>query len=290
MNLSTQTQAEPAQIRQEIDGLRHYGTSDGVFPSVTAILSATEKPEALQRLADWKARTPNHESYAKRGTLVHDVCRRYLLAKHTNNTPWGNGEYPAAALLDSKGNPLSPEEARFCLNDLEPAKQFVRGTREILECFSDFVWIEGPVRPEDSHTVGSDGIPRLWSKQYGFAGAPDLIAKYINDDYVLVDIKTSEKPYRKFRPSAKHGTDEFRVEYGGWMKFKKAAIQIAAYRIMARETLGIDISQGMVLVALPHVSNTYSLDVKTLDYYEKLWLEKVEQYYSAIQPPNEVSN
>jgi len=68
----------------EVDGKRHYVTPEGVFPSVTTVLS---KKTSKQSLDEWRARVGEEEANrvmklaTDRGTAVHNICENYILNK-----------------------------------------------------------------------------------------------------------------------------------------------------------------------------------------------------------------
>ena len=68
----------------EVDGKRHYLTPEGVFPSVTTVLS---RKTSKQSLDEWRARVGEEEANrimklaTDRGTAVHNICENYILNK-----------------------------------------------------------------------------------------------------------------------------------------------------------------------------------------------------------------
>ena len=66
-----------------IDGKRHYLTPDGVFPSVTTVLSNKLDKSGLEK---WRARVGEEEAAkistqaANRGTAIHDMAENDLCA------------------------------------------------------------------------------------------------------------------------------------------------------------------------------------------------------------------
>lgn len=66
---------------QSVNSKRHYCTPQGLYPSITTILSAFPKPE----LMEWRRRVGNDEANritrtaTTRGTKLHSLCERYLL-------------------------------------------------------------------------------------------------------------------------------------------------------------------------------------------------------------------
>ena len=70
------------------------------------------------------------------------------------------------------------------INDPEIA-QFWDGLPKNLSKLDNVIWAENPDNVDDyAWTKGSDGISRVWhpgiqeGKNYGWAGAPDIVAEY----------------------------------------------------------------------------------------------------------------
>jgi len=67
--------------RKEIDGIRHYITPNGSYPSVTTVLGAMMDKTAL---AEWRKRVGDEEAdrvsrlAATRGTNIHTMCENYI--------------------------------------------------------------------------------------------------------------------------------------------------------------------------------------------------------------------
>lgn len=66
----------------EVDGKRHYITPEGVFPSVTTVLSQRTSKQGLD---EWRARVGEQEANrimklaTDRGTAVHAICEKYVM-------------------------------------------------------------------------------------------------------------------------------------------------------------------------------------------------------------------
>jgi genome maintenance exonuclease 1 len=93
---------------------------------------------------------------------------------------------------------------------------------------------------------------------YQYGGTLDILAEW-GGTLTLIDIKTGYRPKR--------------AEY-----LEDAKLQIAAYRTPCEELLGLTIQQGLVIVVSPSNTQQFSLSQEELDYYWKLWLERVKQY------------
>ena len=67
--------------RKEIDGVRHYITPNGDYPSVTTVLGAMLDKSAL---AEWRERVGDEQAdftsrlAASRGTNIHNMCENYV--------------------------------------------------------------------------------------------------------------------------------------------------------------------------------------------------------------------
>lgn len=67
--------------REEINGIRHYVTPNGTYPSVTTVLGAMMDKTAL---AEWRKRVGDEEAdrvsrlAATRGTNIHTMCENYI--------------------------------------------------------------------------------------------------------------------------------------------------------------------------------------------------------------------
>jgi genome maintenance exonuclease 1 len=67
--------------RKEIDGIRHYITPNGNYPSVTTVLGAMLDKSALD---EWRARVGDEQAdftsrlAAARGTNIHTMCENYV--------------------------------------------------------------------------------------------------------------------------------------------------------------------------------------------------------------------
>jgi len=74
----------PPSMREVIEGKRHYAIKQEKLPSVTAILSATQDPEKVASLQNWRDRVGDAEATkimneaATRGTAMHKILERYI--------------------------------------------------------------------------------------------------------------------------------------------------------------------------------------------------------------------
>lgn len=234
--------------RFEINGVRHYRAGDNpdkAYASVTSILGRTSPPKEQQSLRDWNIRNPGaKEAAAARGTLIHAACEDYI-----------------------RGKPVNVPD------DIRP---FWNGLSQHLDKFDYFVWSEKPLLPQWSNCTGADGISRIWSHEFGYAGCPDLIGVR-NGVTILADFKTSNGPYTRFFPKEPdQGT------FGGWKKFRKCSVQLAAYAIACQETLGLKIDCAQILVSTPEIDQSFYLHGDDLQHYRCIWLQKVRKYQEIL--------
>ncbi len=234
--------------RYEQNGLRYYRAGDNPnksYPSVTAILGKTASEASKKALLTWSAKNPGgKEAAAERGTAIHAACEAYI-----------------------RGLPVHVPEAYL---------PFWRGLAQHLDKYDAFLWSEKPLRPEWKHCVGSDGISRLWSHRYGYSGCPDLIGVR-NGVTILVDFKTSNGPYCRWYPK-----EHNRGFFGGWRKFYKCSLQLAAYAIASQETLGVNIDAAQILVSTPEIDQSFFLHGDDLQRAECSWLQKVNHFYEIL--------
>lgn len=137
--------------------MRTHLTPIGNLPSVTQILSATESPEAQDKLRKWQQKMDKiHGSGAaeakstaakNRGIILHDLVKNYL-----------------------NSSTFSQPENNIFWNNLHPFLKSIKNDWLVCE-----------------HLV--------WSK-YGYSGICDLVAK-IDNQVTLVDWKTSKRTKRR---------------------------------------------------------------------------------------------
>jgi len=246
--------------RLTINGSRHYKTPYGALPSVTTILSATGGNKAA--LERWAAKNPGgREAAAARGTRVHSLMEEYLLG--INKEP---------------------------VIDDEEIALFWEGLPQNLDKLERVVWAERPACLDDfSWTLGGDGISRVWhpgvkeGENWGFAGAPDIVAEY-KGKIVLGDLKTSNGKYYAKWPGPETLKSEYGMKRAGYMKYSKCMKQLGAYSLALEHTVGIVPEIFMIFVATREASQVFAVQGQTITKWQNKWLEDVEKYYSEILP------
>jgi hypothetical protein len=246
--------------RLTINGSRHYKTPYGALPSVTTILSATGGNKAA--LERWAAKNPGgREAAAARGTRVHSLMEEYLLG--INKEP---------------------------VIDDEEIALFWEGLPQNLDKLERVVWAERPACLDDfSWTLGGDGISRVWhpgvkeGENWGFAGAPDIVAEY-KGKIVLGDLKTSNGKYYAKWPGPETLKSEYGMKRAGYMKYSKCMKQLGAYSLALEHTVGIVPEIFMIFVATREASQVFAVQGQTIAKWQNKWLEDVEKYYSEILP------
>lgn len=100
----------PKSTRSSVDGHRLYNLGEAKLPSVTTILSATQPPEKMQALAEWRLRVGADEatrivdSSATRGTAMHRIIESYLTGQyHLDLTDVGRNAHTMAQTIIDKG-------------------------------------------------------------------------------------------------------------------------------------------------------------------------------------------
>ncbi len=100
----------PKSTRSSVDGHRLYNLGEAKLPSVTTILSATQPPEKMQALAEWRLRVGADEatrivdSSANRGTAMHRIIESYLTGQyHLDLTDVGRNAHTMAQTIIDKG-------------------------------------------------------------------------------------------------------------------------------------------------------------------------------------------
>lgn len=92
--------------RVDVNGMRHYKTPDGIFPSVTTVLSNIDKLS----LENWKKLVGQAEAdrikntSATRGTELHSVAEKYML-----NESWHGTFMPMTKILFKSIQPTLDE-------------------------------------------------------------------------------------------------------------------------------------------------------------------------------------
>lgn len=241
--------------RFEVNGLRHYSTDRPgcSYPSVTTILGKTAGAGANEKLRLWNLANPGaREAAAERGSILHAGVESYV-----RNLP---PRIPGA---------LMP---------------FWDGVEEHLDRYDRWLWSERPLVPGMEHCIGADDMARVWSHEYRFCGVPDLIGVR-KGIVVLPDLKSSTGPYARYFPRADNGMDEDerRQAFVGYLKYRKCALQLAAYRIAVRETLGIRLNTAQILVTTPKVTQSFYIRGDELRRWEYKFLQKVRQFYDMVE-------
>lgn len=243
------------------NGNRIYQTPDGNFPSVTTILSASDSPANRARLDKWRENNPGKlEEAQKRGSTTHAAIERWL-AGYTH---------------------LTEEESEYTPY-IENAKLAMERVG-LLRSSTEIVWSEKPLCDlgtcDRKYFFGSDGIPRVWSNLYKFAGCPDIIAN-INGSYRIIDLKTSDVLYRATSPNRKQLDErEYLAQFRGWQKFMKCAHQLAAYTLAIEEMTGLNIEKMIIVSSTSMDYNTITLYEQDIDKYKSKFIEKVSKFYA----------
>jgi len=245
--------------RLTINGSRHYKTPYGALPSVTTILSATQGNKAA--LERWAKNNPGgREAAAARGTKVHSLMEEYLTG--VNKDP--------------------------VIEDEEIAS-FWNGMPQVLDKLGRVIWAESPVGDAYPWTKGGDGVSRIWhpgvseGKQWGWAGACDIVAEYKNK-VVLGDLKTSNGPYYGRWPGPETPKNEYAMRRSGFMKYAKCQMQMAAYALALEHTVGIVPDILMTFVATREKCQVFAIQGSTIEKYKQKWLDAVEKYYTEYLP------
>lgn len=234
-------------VRVTIDGFRHYLDTEGnPYPSVTTVLSRTASEKSKKSLQTWAESNPGaREEAAERGTIIHACVES-----------WIRGEDP------------QPPDAYAPYWD---------GVSKHLEPYEEFLWSERPLIPEWSHTVGDDGIARVWHPS-GYAGCPDVIAVR-NGLTGLLDLKTSVRPYHRWFPKDKKN----RIAFSGYMKFRKCGMQLAAYSKAIEHTCGHRIDFLGILVSTPETTQIFYIDDYERQKFELAWARKLAEYHEIVR-------
>jgi hypothetical protein len=230
--------------RFSVDGMRFYRTdqSEKCYASVTTILGKTAGESSRKALLTWNEKNPGGlEAAAARGSAVHLACENYI-----------------------RGLPVEISEEHA---------PFWDGLSDHLDRFDGFIWSERPLLPEHQFCTGEDGISRIWSHRYGYCGCPDIIGLR-RGVMLLSDFKSSNGPYSRWYPK-----EDNRQYFGGYMKYRKCAMQLAAYRLAAEETLGIRIHAAQIIATTPSLTQNFFIHGDELKRWEYKWLQKVEAFY-----------
>lgn len=247
--------SKPARIT--INGKRHYHTPFGTGPaaSVTTIISETASEANKRKLEMWSKNNPGvKEAAAERGTAIHS-CMEHYLKKEDFEVP---GDY----------------------------QDFWDGMAPILDQFQEVLWAETPLLYKHQFAISSDGVGRVWGRDEEdrpWVGSPDIIC-VVNNKLTLVDLKTSVKPYSRWWPkNLEKGSTEWRDLLGGYMKFNKCCLQLAAYDMGIEQTLGMKVQQAGILVSTPTKNQVFRISRKHLNAFREKWLKVVDEYYEQIE-------
>lgn len=237
--------------RFELEGTRLYRPGDNpnkAYPSVTAILGKTSSEASKKALATWGLKNPGGlQAAAERGTAIHAACESYI-----------------------RGLPVElPDELQG----------FWKGLSTHLDRYSEFLWSEKPLQPQWKFCTGQDGISRIWSHRFAYCGCPDLIG-IRNGVLILGDFKTSTGPYSRYYPGKDRDPG---LTFGGWSKFRKCSLQLAAYAIAAEETLGLKIDAAQILVSTPDITQSFLIHGDELKTQKFKWLQRVRQYWEIVE-------
>lgn len=247
--------SKPARIT--INGKRHYHTPFGTGPaaSVTTIISETASEANKRKLEMWSKNNPGvKEAAAERGTAIHS-CMEHYLKKEDFEVP---SDY----------------------------QEFWDGMASILDQFQEVLWAETPLLYKHQFAISSDGVGRVWGRDEEdrpWVGSPDIIC-VVNNKLTLVDLKTSVKPYSRWWPkNLEKGSTEWRDLLGGYMKFNKCCLQLAAYDMGIEQTLGMKVQQAGILVSTPTKNQVFRISRKHLNAFREKWLKVVDEYYEQIE-------
>ena len=250
--------------RLTINGSRHYKTPFGSLPSVTTILGATQGSKAA--LERWSKKNPGKkEEAARRGTAVHARMEHYLLG-------------------DKSFDYEADEDPEFLKDVVDP---FWNGLSEKLDKFENVIWAENPANDDFQWTIGGDGISRVWSpgthetEVRGWAGAPDIIATY-QGKVVLGDLKTSNGLYFGKWPGPDTPREEYGMRRAGFIKYQKCCMQLAAYDIGIRHTIGIKPDIHMIIVSTKERNQVFAIQGRTIQKYKEKWMKCVDKYYEEF--------
>jgi hypothetical protein len=243
--------------------MRHYTHNNKKYPSVTTILDATADYKTQMHLQNWLEQ-PGNASRAEaarfRGEYLHD-----LLSKHVRGISY---------FVDTK------------------YEDVWNAVLSSLGQVSNVVWAEGSLDANSSaamsrQTINGDSMnsivltPAVWSDTYGFAGCPDLIATR-HGKLSLIDFKTSDCYYQPRKPpfDPQRG-EEWKKKTKGWYKYNRTVLQLCAYKIAIKETLGLEVESMAILVAnlSPIDCCFYTLSTEQIQAGKEEWLKRVAKYY-----------
>lgn len=243
------------------------GSENKAYPSVTTIIADTATYRQRMNLENWKKKEGS-ESKAQEARTRGNTFHMYVQSFFSG---WS-----------------------FIVEDYAHLWAAAQPELERWANIGDPVWVECPIPEEWKHaySLRYDGkeyiqTPSVWSRDYKYAGCPDIIMQSWNDQYILIDIKTSDCPYRTSKPKFDvNRGEQWQEEYKGYMKFERTAIQLAAYARAIRETLGIEISTaraGVLIDGEIPEFKTYTVD--DLQHWDKEWIQRVNAWYNRDEKP-----
>jgi hypothetical protein len=247
--------SHPARIT--INGKRHYNTPflTGPAPSVTTVLSETASEANKKKLEMWSKNNPGvKEAAAERGTSIHSCMEHYLKKKDVH----------------------VPEQY----------SNFWEGMPEILDQFQEVIWAETPMYQKHHFALSDDGVGRVWGcddQGRAWAGSPDIIGVAANK-LTLADLKTSVNPYyRRWPKGLEKGSPEWRANLTGYLKFNKCGLQLGAYSLGIKQTLGLNVQQAAIIVATEKRTQLFLISKNYLNILEEKWLKVLKEYYEQIE-------
>ena len=280
---------------------RFYPTKWGFkAPSVTTILSGTEARQAQVRLENWSEKwlaDPENKGKTEpkdRGSLIDERLSKYFALD------------PESRVLPNSWG--LPEDVKPFMEAI--LKPIPKTGKSILAQIDDVLWSQGlldcvdiPRSERQFYIPDNIKIAKeqefISSKTHRYAGVPDFVGNYTNSKgetkLSLISLKTSDKKYSKVSPDWNGFNAEkdrcralgidfkppenFSSNYGANMKFRRAGMQESAYDFALQESLGIYVDQYIVLVVTPIGIQTLSINGMEKDWFNKMWLEKVEKFY-----------
>lgn len=241
--------------------MRYYTRNNRIYDGVTTILDQTADYKTQMHLKNWlqdPANVSKAEAARSRGEYVHA-----LVSKH----------------LRMESYFVDPDYDQVWLQ-----------VKEQLEGLNNVIWSEGLLdgghAVMDRRTITEHSMndvvqtPAVWSEQLGYAGCPDIIATR-NGKLTLADFKTSDCYYQRQKPKFDPERGEaWRVKTKGWHKYQRTVLQLCAYSIAIKETLGLDIESMCILVACFNPINCgfYTLREDEIEQGTEAWLDRLAKF------------
>lgn len=252
-----------------LDGNRWYEVIQGNqaerFPSVNTILSATESPEAKQRLANWKFKQSQKFFNANR------MCANCVHFVDDNCTA---GEKLRSIKTKNRCKSFAPTEALLAAKNAHGESARNRGTavHENIENWFNLGILPTPeICPYSSqitHLLKNLEVGKIFvekavaSMTHGYSGRVDFCGEYL-DQVVVADWVTTDRNYLQRE------------------NFERKFLQCAGYAI-AIEEMGLAQPTEILVVAMG--KNTAELYREPLDKWAELWLKRVEQFWEMQSP------